>query len=102
MTKHDIVSDLCKKGYYKEQAKEILDDVVDIIREALLAGEPVTLWGFGTFDVKVRKGRPGRNVATGEPFVSEDVMLPVFRPSETLREGVKNVQKQNSEEIQDN
>ena len=97
MTKHDIVGSLCKRGYYKEQAKEVLDDVVDIIREALLAGEPVTIWGFGTFDVKVRKGRPGRNVATGEPFISDDVSLPVFRPSETLREDVKNVYRQNSE-----
>ena len=60
MVKADIVSALCEKGYYKNQANDVVDEVLQIIRDALVRGEQVQLRGFGTFEVKTRKSPPGR------------------------------------------
>ena len=49
MVKADIVSALCEKGYYKNQANDVVDEVLQIIRDALVRGEQVQLRGFGTF-----------------------------------------------------
>ena len=56
MVKADIVSALCEKGYYKNQANDVVDEVLQIIRDALVRGEQVQLRGFGTFEVKTRNG----------------------------------------------
>ena len=65
MVKADIVSALCEKGYYKNQANDVVDEVLQIIRDALVRGEQVQLRGFGTFEVKTRKGRNSKNISTG-------------------------------------
>ena len=62
MVKADIVSALCEKGYYKNQANDVVDEVLQIIRDALVRGEQVQLRGFGTFEVKTRKGRNSKNI----------------------------------------
>ena len=81
MVKADIVSALCEKGYYKNQANDVVDEVLQIIRDALVRGEQVQLRGFGTFEVKTRKGRNSKNISTGEMRVSSDSKVPTFRAS---------------------
>lgn len=65
MVKADIVSALCEKGYYKNQANDVVDEVLQIIRDALVRGEQVQLRGFGTFEVKTRKGRNSKTSPPG-------------------------------------
>lgn len=89
MVKADIVATLCEKGYYKNQANEVVDDVLNIIRNALIRGEQVQLRGFGTFEVKTRKGRNSQDISTGEMRVSSDRKVPLFRASDSLKEAVR-------------
>ena len=89
MVKNDIVSALHEKGYYKDQASKVVDDVFQIIREALTQGEPVQLRGFGTFGVKIHKGRNSLDISTGEKRVSNDCQIPIFRASDSLKEAVR-------------
>ena len=81
MVKADIVSALCEKGYYKNQANDVVDEVLQIIRDALVRGEQVQLRGFGTFEVKT--------ISTGEMRVSSDSKVPTFRASNSLKEDVR-------------
>lgn len=89
MTKNDIVSILYEKDYYKQQAKDAVDEVFQIVHDALVRGEKVQIRGFGTFEVKTRKGRNSKDISTGEMRVSSDHKLPVFRASDNLKEDVR-------------
>lgn len=89
MVKADIVSALCEKGYYKSESNTVVDEVLQIIRDALIRGESVQLRGFGTFEVKLRKGRKSKNISTGELRVSSDRKVPVFRASSSLKEDIR-------------
>ena len=89
MVKSDIVSALCEKGYYKNQAADVVDDVFQIIRNALAQGEQVQISGFGTFEVKTHKGRKSLDISTGQMRVFEDCKVPSFRASDSLKETVR-------------
>lgn len=89
MIKADIVSALCEKGYYKNESSNVVDEVFQVIRDALIRGEKVQLRGFGTFEVKVRKGRKSKNISTGELRVSKDCKVPIFRASSSLKEEIR-------------
>ncbi len=89
MVKADIVSALCEKGYYKNQASDVVDEVLQIIRDALIRGEQVQLRGFGTFEVKTRKGRKSKDISTGQMRVSCDSRVPTFRASNGLKEDIR-------------
>lgn len=97
MVKADIVSALCEKGYYKNQANDVVDEVLQIIRDALVRGEQVQLRGFGTFEVKTRKGRNSKNISTGEMRVSSDSKVPTFRASNSLKRMFAPVQTRSSD-----
>ena len=89
VTKADIVDALCAKDYYKSQASDVLDDVLQIIRDALIRGDTVQIRGFGVFEVKTRKGRKSQDISTGEMRVSSDRKIPTFRASNSLKEAVR-------------
>lgn len=89
MVKGDIVCALCDRGYYKDQANEVIDDVFEIIREAMIRGETVKIRGFGTFGTKIRKGRWQKNVATGRIVMSKDCRVSAFHPCDGLKEAVR-------------
>lgn len=89
MVKNDIVSALCEKGYLKYQAGEVVDDVFQIIRDALAQGESVKIRGFGTFGVKIHKGRNSLDISTGKRRVSNDCRVPMFKASDRLKEAIR-------------
>lgn len=89
MVKADIVSALCEKGYYKNQANDVVDEVFQIIRDALVRGEQVQIRGFGIFEVKTRKGRNSKDISTGKMRVSNDRKIPTFRASNSLKEDIR-------------
>ncbi|MEM2990527.1 MAG: HU family DNA-binding protein, partial [Halobacteria archaeon] len=65
MVKADLVAKVAEVGITKKQAGEVVDKVFDAIKDALAKGDKVSLIGFGTFSVKVRSAREGRNPRTG-------------------------------------
>ena len=88
MIKAELVAKVAEIGITKKQAAEVVDCVFDTIKDALAKGEKVSLIGFGTFSVKERAAREGRNPRTGEKIKIEAKKIPSFKPGKDLRESV--------------
>lgn len=69
-------------------AAEMVDAVLEAVAERLVAGEPVKLSGFGTFSVRAKGARMGRNPKTGEAVQITPRRVVSFRASEVLKERV--------------
>ena len=65
MTKADLAAKVAEIGMTKKQAAAAVDVMIESIKEAMANGENVRLVGFGTFSVKKREARVGRNPRTG-------------------------------------
>jgi len=72
----------------KTVAGRALDAVVESITNALKDGDSVSLVGFGTFSVKERAARTGRNPRTKEPIQIAAAKVPGFKPGKTLKDAV--------------
>ena len=90
MTRADIVERIYEKvGLSKKEAQEIIEIIIDTISETLKEGEPVKISGFGTFMVRKKAPRKGRNPKTGEEVEISARRVITFRPSNILKEMVK-------------
>jgi DNA-binding protein HU-beta len=72
----------------KAAAGRALDAMVDAITAALKKDDQVVLVGFGTFAVKERAARTGRNPQTGQPIEIAAAKIPSFRPGKALKDAV--------------
>lgn len=72
----------------KKDASLAVDAVVAHIKESLAAGDTVTLIGFGTFAVRERAERKGRNPRTKEEIMIPAAKVPVFKPGKALKEAL--------------
>ena len=72
----------------KAAAGRALDAVIAAVTESLQAGEDVALVGFGTFAVKERAARTGRNPQTGKEITIEAAKVPSFRAGKMLKDAV--------------
>ena len=72
----------------KASATEAVDAVVDTITESLRKGDSVTLVGFGTFEVRARAARMGRNPQTGEEIQIKASKAPAFKAGKALKDAV--------------
>jgi DNA-binding protein HU-beta len=72
----------------KASATRALDAVVDTIVESLKSGDPVVLVGFGTFAVKDRAARTGRNPQTGAEIQIAAAKVPGFKAGKALKDAV--------------
>jgi len=89
MTKAELVAKIAEKaGLSKKDAEAALNAFMDSVKEALAAGEKVSLVGFGTFEVVQRAERKGRNPQTGEEITIPATKAPKFRPGKGLKEAV--------------
>jgi len=89
MTKQDLVNKVAEAAdISKKKSAEVVDALLEAISEALDAGEKVSLIGFGTFEVRQRAAREGRNPQTNEPISIAAKKVPVFRPGKALRERI--------------
>jgi DNA-binding protein HU-beta len=88
VTKADLVNAVAEIGLTKKKAAEAVEAVLDGIKGALARGEKVQLIGFGSFSVKKRAAREGRNPRTGAPLKIAAKNVPVFRPGEALKSAV--------------
>ena len=89
MNKADLIEEVAKVTCSKKEAVAVVDTMLATIKKALKKGDAVTLVGFGTFDVKKRKARTGRNPQTGKAIKIAAKKVPVFRAGKGLKDAVK-------------
>ena len=86
LTKADMTEQLYNKlGFNKREAKELVEIFFEEIRSALEKGEQVKLSGFGNFELRDKKERPGRNPKTGEEIPISARRVVTFRPGQKLK-----------------
>jgi DNA-binding protein HU-beta len=88
MTKADLVLAVAETGMTKKQAAAAVDAMIAAITGALAKGDKVRLVGFGSFSVKKRKARTGRNPQTGKPIKIKAKKVPAFSAGKALRDAV--------------
>ncbi|NLF27350.1 MAG: HU family DNA-binding protein [Clostridiales bacterium] len=87
MNKVTLISKIAEKsGLSKKQAELGLAAFIDSVTEALKEGDRVQLMGFGTFEIKERGARTGRNPATGETIEIPASKAPAFKPGKGFRD----------------
>ncbi len=77
-----------KVGYPVKEAKEILEITLEDIKLKLEQGEDVKISGFGKWNVKEKRSRPGRNPHTGEKIEISSRKVVTFHPSDKMRDSV--------------
>jgi integration host factor subunit alpha len=86
MTKADLVEIVFEKvGLSKKEAQDIIEIVFDTIKESFVAGEAVKIPGFGTFTVREKAARRGRNPQTGEELEITPRRVLTFKASNQLK-----------------
>lgn len=90
MTKKDLIELVAKKGNLTNKAaREAVLAFLNGIRDSLKRGEKVVITGFGTFSIRKRAERPGRNPKTGEKITIAARKAPGFTPGKTLKKIVR-------------
>ncbi|WP_413284029.1 HU family DNA-binding protein [Vibrio sp. MA40-2] len=87
MNKTQLVEKIAENAdISKASAGRALDAVIDAVTETLKAEEQVALVGFGTFSVRTRAARTGRNPKTGEEIQIAEAKVPAFKAGKALKE----------------
>lgn len=90
MNKAELVAAIAKKsGLSRKDSEAALNAFVESVDEALTNGDRVQLVGFGTFEVRHRAARKGKNPQTGEEITISASNVPVFKAGKSLKEKVK-------------
>ncbi len=90
LTKEDMAESLFNElGLNKREARELVDLCFQELGASLPVGEPVKLSGFGNFDLRDKKERPGRNPKTGEKIPVSARRVVTFRPGQKLKARVE-------------
>ena len=96
MTKADIVADIAEEtGLEKTEALQAVEAFMTSIKKSLSKGQNVYLRGFGSFIVKERAEKTGRNISKNTTIIIPAHNIPAFKPSKTFVEEVKNAVKVN-------
>lgn len=89
MTKADIAERIqAQTGLSKKESAEMMEAVFSIMKSTLESGETLKISGFGSFIVKQKADRRGRNPQTGESITIEARKILTFKPSTVLRQAI--------------
>ena len=89
MNKAELVEEVVSRtGLTKKAARETVDTITSAITDSLARGEKVTLVGFGSFKVRKRNARRGRNPQTGKEIQIPAKDVPKFEAGKNLKEAV--------------
>ena len=89
MNKTELINAVAEKAVLsKKDSEAAVTAALDVISAALAEGDEVRLVGFGTFEVKKRAARTGRNPKTKEPVEIPASKVPAFKPGKALKEAV--------------
>jgi integration host factor subunit beta len=92
MTKAELVDEVARVVQLtKKQAETIVNIVFDSIVDSLRSGQKIELRGFGSFRLRSRKSRTGRNPKTGEKVDVPSKKIPYFKPGKELKELINKV-----------
>ncbi|MEO0144573.1 MAG: HU family DNA-binding protein [candidate division WOR-3 bacterium] len=90
MNKAQLINEVAKRAdLTKKEAKAAVDAVFSAIKDALAKGQKVRLIGFGTFEVRKRSARKGKNPKTGQTINIPARKVPAFKASAELKKLVK-------------
>lgn len=90
MNKAELVDSIAERaGISKKDAGEAVEAMLDTIGQALVSGDKVQLTGFGTFEVRDREERKGRNPQTGAEIAIPARRVPAFRPGKVLKDSLQ-------------
>lgn len=90
MTKNELIEKVAKKANLtKRAAADAVNAVFNLSRDALVRGEKVVITGFGTFLIRSRAARRGRNPQTGETIQIPNKKTPGFTAGKTLKRLIK-------------
>lgn len=94
MNKEELVNALSRNiGLTKKDSEVVLDAVIQIISDTLASGNKVQIVGFGTFEVKERAPRTGRNPKANLPVYIPAKRVPYFTPGKVLKSRVERPHK---------
>lgn len=86
LTKADIVESIITQiGVLRPEARQLVDDLFEEIRSCLATGESVKLSGFGNFELRDKRQRPGRNPKTGEEIPITARRVVSFKAGQKLK-----------------
>ena len=89
MNKTELIASVAEKAdMTKKDAEKAVNAVFTAIEEALTRGDKVQVIGFGTFEVRVREERKGRNPQTGKEIVIPASKSPIFKAGKSLKDNV--------------
>ena len=89
MNKVELIGSVAEKtGLTKKDSEKAVKAAFESIEKALASGERVQLIGFGTFEVRKRKARKGRNPQTGEEIKISAAKVPAFKAGKALKDAV--------------
>lgn len=89
LTRKDLAEAISNQlGYPQSSCADIVDSFLDAMKQALLEGETIKLVHFGTFSIRDKAPRRGRNPRTGESITIKKRQTVSFRPSKKLREQI--------------
>ena len=89
MTKRDLIENVrSTSNLQRKEAEEIVESVLDIMKETLASGEEIKVSGFGKFIVHQKHDRTGRNPQTGESLTITARKILTFKPSTILKQEI--------------
>ena len=90
MNKKELTIEVARRtGITQKEASHILDTALDTIADTLSQGQKVTLTGFGSFEVKSRAARAGRNPITGEKIALPSSKVLAFKSGKPMKDKIR-------------
>ena len=90
MTKTDLIAQVAANTEMsKKSAEQAVSAVFEALGKAMTEGEKITISGFGTFEVRERAARQGRNPHTGETIEIAAAKAPAFKPGKALKDAIQ-------------
>lgn len=87
LTRKELAEEVAGQlGYSQTSCADIVDSFFDSMKDTLIQGEEIKLVHFGTFTLRDKNSRTGRNPRTGEPITIKKRQMVSFRPSKSLRD----------------
>lgn len=88
MNKKELIQMLGTQSHNKSTVKELVNLLFSTITECLVAGEKITIHEFGSFSVKTKAARNGRNPATGAEIKIPEKVVVIFKPHKILKDSL--------------
>lgn len=90
MNKTELIAAMAENsGLTKKDCEAALAAFTGAVESAMKSGDKIQLVGFGSFEVKERSARVGRNPRTGEPMTYPACKVPTFKPSKALKDAIR-------------